>query len=117
MAPRGTKPKPQGESRFRGARVHSWIEVEQVPFDNGPDLPPLRRGGEPWPEGIRRKWNSWRSMPHARLWREPDWEYAFDTAELAASVFERDSKVGLLAELRLREKQMGTTWAARQDMH
>ena len=27
------------------------------------------------------------------------------------------AKVGLLAELRLRERQMGTTWSARADMH
>lgn len=27
------------------------------------------------------------------------------------------AKVGLLAELRSREGQMGTTWSAREDMH
>jgi hypothetical protein len=58
----------------------------------------------------------WRSMPHARLWFEPDWQYALDTVELAANAFEEDAKVGLFAELRFREKQMGTTWSARQDM-
>jgi hypothetical protein len=117
MAPRGMKPKPQGESRFRGARMHGWVEVDSTPFDDGPDLPARRRNGEQWPDGIRKKWDAWRSMPHARLWREPDWQYALDTVELAATAFQRDAKGGLLAELRFREKQMGTTWSARQDMH
>jgi hypothetical protein len=116
MAPRGMKPKPVGEARFRGRRVHDWIELEQTPFEGGPDLPPGRRDGRPWPDGMQQKWNTWRSMPHARLWGEADWQYAFDTAELAASAFQRDAKVGLLAELRLREKAMGTTWGARQDL-
>jgi hypothetical protein len=39
-----------------------------------------------------------------------------DTVELAATAFQADAKVGLLAELRFREKQLGTTWSARQDM-
>jgi hypothetical protein len=58
----------------------------------------------------------WRSMPHARLWSEPDWQYALDTVELATIAFEAGAKVGLASELRFREKQMGTTWSARQDM-
>lgn len=110
------KPKPAGEARFRGPRLHGWVEVVDAPFDCGPGLPPHRRDGQPWPDGVQQKWDAWRSMPHARLWGEADWQYAVDTAELAASVFQEDPKVGLLAELRFREKQMGTTWSARQDM-
>jgi hypothetical protein len=55
-------------------------------------------------------------MPHARLWSEPDWQYALDTVELAVVAFKEGAKVGVFAELRFREKQMGTTWSARQDM-
>ena len=55
-------------------------------------------------------------MPHTRLRGEADWQYAFDTAELAASAFDKDAKVGVLAELRFGEKQLDTTWSARQDM-
>jgi hypothetical protein len=117
MAPRGMKRKPAGEGRFRGARMHDWVEVDHTPFDGGPDLPPRRSDGQLWPDGMHTKWDAWRSMPHARLWGEADWQYALDTAELAASAFEKGAKVGLLAELRFREKQMGTTWSARQDMH
>ena len=112
------KPKPAaGEARFRGARMHSWVEVYDAPFGGGPDLPRRRRDGNPWPDFIAEKWKAWASMPHAALWDEADWQYALDTAELAASAFQKGAKVGLMAELRLREKTMGTTWAARQDMH
>lgn len=55
-------------------------------------------------------------MPHARLWTAADWIFATDTIELAAAAFGGDIKVGLAAELRLREKVMGTTWSARQDL-
>jgi hypothetical protein len=111
------KPKPQGATRFRGERMHGWVEVDHTPFDGGPDLPPGRHDGQPWSDRMEAKWAAWRSMPHARLWGEPDWQYALDTAELAASAFDESAKVGLLAELRFREKVMGTTWSARQDMH
>lgn len=110
------KPKPPGEARFRGQQTHGWVEVDNTPFDGGPDLPPSRRDGQPWPDWTLEKWQVWRSMPHARLWLEPDWQYALDTVQLAAIAFQEDTKVGVLAELRLREKQMGTTWSARQDM-
>jgi hypothetical protein len=116
MAPRGMKPKPQGEARFRGQQMHGWIEVIDTPFEGGPGLPSLRRDGQPWPDWAPEKWRVWSSMPHARLWFEPDWQYALDSLELAAIAFEEDAKVGLFAELRIREKQMGTTWSARQDM-
>jgi hypothetical protein len=116
MAPRGMKPKPQGASRFRGERIHGWVEVDNSSFDGGPDLPRCRRDGQLWPDWIQQKWEVWRSMPHARLWGAPDWQYALDSVELAAAAFDEGAKVGLLSELRFREKQMGTTWSARQDM-
>jgi len=110
------KPKAAGEARFRGTRVHDWVEVNDALFGGGPDLPQRRRDGQAWPDGMQDKWDAWRSMPHAALWDEADWQYALDTVEVAASAFQKDAKVGLIAELRLREKTMGTTWAARQDM-
>lgn len=55
-------------------------------------------------------------MPHAWMWRDADWQYAIDTIDLAVAAFQQGAKVGLFAELRLRERQMGTTWSARQDM-
>ena len=55
-------------------------------------------------------------MPHCRLWRDADWQFAFDSIEVAASAFAEGARVGLLTELRYREKVMGTTWSARQDL-
>lgn len=55
-------------------------------------------------------------MRHAAFWDWSDWQYALDTAELAASAFQEGVKVGVLSELRLREKQKGTTWSVRSDM-
>jgi hypothetical protein len=62
------KPKPAGEARFRGPRVHDWVEVDDATFGGGPDLPQRRRDGQAWPEGMQEKWDAWRSMPHAALW-------------------------------------------------
>jgi hypothetical protein len=56
MAPRGMKPKPQGEARFRGQQMYGWIEVVDTPFDGGPDLPPHRRDGQPWPDWTHERW-------------------------------------------------------------
>src|SRR5262245_8466686 len=116
MAPRGAKPKPPGQARTRSPRVHDWIDVDSMPFTGGPALPPHRRDGSPWPGWVKNRWDSWRSMPHARLWQESDWQFALDTIELAASSFVSDFNVGALTELRYREKVMGTTWSARQDL-
>ena len=54
-------------------------------------------------------------MPHCRLWSEADWQFAYDSLELAASAFTDSAKVGLATELRYREKVMATTWSSRQD--
>ena len=58
----------------------------------------------------------WRSMSHARQWREPDWQYASDTVELAVPHLKKARKLAL-RRTELRDMQMGTTWSARQDMH
>jgi hypothetical protein len=60
-------------------------------------------------------WAAWASVPHCRLWSESDWQFAYDSLELAASAFTDGAKVGLATELRYREKVMATTWSSRQD--
>jgi hypothetical protein len=116
MAPRGPRPKPRGQARNRMPLTHGWIDVPNTRFADGPQLPPRRRDGSTWPNGIAEKWAAWSSMPHARLWHEADWGYARDAIELVAAVFAKGAKIGLYTELRYREKVMGTTWSARQDM-
>jgi hypothetical protein len=52
-------------------------------------------------------------MPHTRLWIGADWQFALDTAELAARAAEDDAAAALYAELRARERVLGTTRDAR----
>ena len=68
VAVRGQKPAGPGVSNNRNAPIHDWTEVEDVPFEGGPDLPEFRPDGRPWPDATRAKWDTWRSMPHAKLW-------------------------------------------------
>jgi hypothetical protein len=53
-------------------------------------------------------------MPHCRLWNPGDWQFALDTAMIAAAFHAGDIKQAV--ELRQREKVMGTTLDARRDL-
>jgi hypothetical protein len=110
----GRKPKPQGQARNRMPATHEWCEVEQVPFGDGPGLPELRSCGRRWPERTRQKWDSWRTMPHAKLWGPAEWDFALDSIELAALVHDGDTKWS--TELRNRERVLGTTMDFRRDL-
>lgn len=103
----GRKLKPAGESVTRHKPTHEWTEIENVPFDGGPDLPEMRSDGRRWPERTRLKWAAWRSMPHCKLWGPAEWDFAFDSIELAALLHDGDPKHA--TELRNREKVLGTT--------
>lgn len=114
----GAKPKPPGQAvtRHRGL---DWTEVPNVPFTGGPELGPQRRNGKPWPQGIKRKWDAWRTMPHAKDWTDSDWEFAFDSIEIAAAMMSglhKDPPTAYASELRNREKVMGTTADYRRDI-
>ena len=111
MPPSGAVPKPRGHAVTRYSQVFDWVEVPDVP-NVGPALPD-RQGEFPWPPGCEAKWAAWAAMPHTRLWRESDWQFAVDTLECAAHAIERGS-VSMFAELRTREKIMGTTWDSRR---
>ena len=104
----GPDPKPAGQARHRIKSPHDWVEVENVPFEGGPDLPEFRADGRQWSDRIRAKWDAWRSMPHAKLWSAAEWDFALDTIELAALMLEKQSS-NLATELRNREKVLGTT--------
>jgi hypothetical protein len=118
MPVRGAKPKPPGQAVTRNARL-DWTEVPNVPFEGGPALRARRRNGDPWPQACKRKWDAWRKMPHCVLWDDTDWEYAFDSIEVAASMIggvgaQHDPRYA--AELRNREKVMGTTLDYRREI-
>jgi hypothetical protein len=67
-----------------------------------------------WPAETKRWWAAISSMPHCRLWTDADWQHAIDTAYIAAAFHAGDMR--LAAELRAREKVMGTTADARRDL-
>lgn len=110
MPPAGAKPKPPGQAVTRHQQVHEWLEVEDVPFEGGPDLPesgvPGLRSG--WPQRIRDKWDAWRTMPHCKHWGPAEWDYALDSIGLAA-LYHLSGEAKFATELRNREKVLGTT--------
>jgi hypothetical protein len=53
-------------------------------------------------------------MPHCILWSPTDWGFALDTLQVHAAFARGD--MARAQELRVREKQMGTTMDARRDL-
>jgi hypothetical protein len=59
-------------------------------------------------------WRAISSMPHCILWIDADWAFALDTAMVhASSVY---GSVTAAAELRQRERILGSTLDARRDL-
>lgn len=110
----GRKPKPEGQRRNHHPLRHDWLEVEDVPFASGRKLPAKRPDGKPWPAATRAWWRAVSTMPHCRLWAPSDWQFALDTAHVAAGLHDGDLRQA--AELRQREKVLGTTADARRDL-
>ena len=113
MPVRGSKPTGQ-PTRRRNKPVHEWVEVPDAPFTGGPKLPKTQPGQPTWPTATRVWWKAISQMPHCILWAESDWLFALDTALLSAH-FHRGG-IATSAELRHREKIMGTTLDARRDL-
>jgi hypothetical protein len=67
-----------------------------------------------YPPATRRWWRAVSTMPHCSLWLEADWQFALDTAAIAAAFHNGNHR--LAGELRAREKVMGTTADARRDL-
>lgn len=67
-----------------------------------------------WPTETKRWWKTVSRMPHCVLWTEADWQFALDTALIAAGFHAGDMR--LATELRAREKILGTTADARRDL-
>lgn len=74
---------------------------------------PLKALPLAWPAATRDWWDTVSTMPHCALWNEGDWQFALDTALLAAAYHAGDMRAA--NELRQREKIMGTTSDARRD--
>ncbi len=114
MPPPGVKPNEGQPVRHRVPPRHEWVEVEHSPFEDGPRLPRTQPSGLPWPKATKRWWQVISRMPHCVLWEEADWQFALDTAGVAAAFHGGDMKQA--TELRQREKVMGTTLDARRDL-
>jgi hypothetical protein len=110
----GRKPKPEGQKRNRVKPVYDWVEVKDVPFSEPHKLAPCPRWLGRWPEATKRWWKLISTMPHCVLWSESDWSFAQDTALVAARFHEGDMRAA--AELRNREKVLGTTVDYRRDL-
>lgn len=115
MPATGRKPNEGKPIRHRVKPTHEWSEVPDVPFaGESPKLPATPPGDPSWPTGTRRWWKSITQMPHCILWSEADWQFALDTALVAAEFHRGDMKAA--TELRQREKVMGTTVDFRRDL-
>lgn len=72
------------------------------------------RAPRTWPARTRAWWAAVSVMPHCATWDDTDWSFAIDTAVIAAAFHAGDLR--LAAELRHRERLMGTTADARRDL-
>lgn len=132
MAISGAKPKEdrtQIRHRVPPAAGAEWVDVDDVPFDGPPlgDRPesaaaaperPMGLNGElaGWPKATLRWWEAVRTMPHAKLWTESEWETARGAAEAHARFVEGWKGCASGAELRQREKALGMTRDSRRDL-
>ena len=99
-----------------------WTEVTNVNYEGPtPELPLSRtilKGDEPIEIPIEQRtrdwWNALCKMPHCILWQDSDWAFALDTAMVQAAA--SHGQVTAMAELRMREKVLGTTVDARRDL-
>jgi hypothetical protein len=106
----GRAPKPDGQKRNRVKPTYEWTEVPDVPFNGR--VPALPKHPLGWPALTKRWWQAISRMPHCVLWTDTDWQYAIDTAVVAAAFHRGDVRAA--AELRNREKVLGTTFDTRR---
>lgn len=125
MAVAGPKPKAdRTQVRHRNGDTHEWRDVEDVPFTGAPELGERESQvswadagavGGGWPQSTLRWWGVVSTMPHCKLWKKSDWEFAIGTAEVHARTMEAwRGYTG--TELRNREKLLGMTMDARRDL-
>jgi hypothetical protein len=71
-----------------------------------PNLPDTLPDGTPWAPQTIKWFEAWRESPMTNKWDGPQWQYMFDTAMVHTSIWAYNN-LSLLAELRIRETQMG----------
>lgn len=120
----GRKPKDPARRRNRVQPRHEWTDVPNVRFEDAPRLPKWSARFKPldwkekqpttWPAATLRWWHTISTMPHCALWEDAEWQFATDTALLVAAY--HCGALRWAAEIRTREKVMGTTADARRDL-
>lgn len=122
MVMAGKKPSG-GPTVTRHKPTVDWVEVINTPYAGDyPELPEVRTvltsQGDiihlPIPNNTYVWWASLRRMPHCVLWQPSDWSFALDTAMVHAQA--SLGQIGAMAELRMREKSLGTTVDSRRDL-
>jgi len=122
MAMAGRKPADR-PTVTRHKPTVDWTEVVNAPYTGPkPTLPESRMVMTPKGElqefPIEARTHAWweavTTMPHCVLWHPSDWQFALDTAMVHADA--AHGKTTAMAELRMREKVMGTTVDARRDL-
>jgi hypothetical protein len=116
--------KPSGRPTVnRNKPTYEWTVVTNVAYTGPrPELPLTRqvmvKNGEvvivPIEDRTREWWDNISTMPHCTLWSKSDWQFALDTAMVHASSVYGSVTAG--AELRQRERILGTTFDARRDL-
>ena len=109
MAQPGPKPKPEDQRRNQNRPTHDWVTVPDIPYAGAAPNPGRL------PARTKQWWAAIVRMPHCVLWTESDWQFAIDTAWVHAT-WAKTHAAGQAAELRIREKTMGTTADARRDL-
>ena len=109
----GARPKPPGQAVTRTPRLE-FTEVPDRPYGGRPM--PKRKDGRRWPRGMVETWRGWSRMPHCILWTDTDWAFAVESLHVAARTVESLSDSKWFAELRQRQRVMGTTLDARRDL-
>jgi hypothetical protein len=122
MVMSGRKPSDRPTVSRNKPRV-DWVDVVNVPYEGEtPKLPEVRevinKAGDvsvyPMPEQTKTWWASVSTMPHCVLWSPSDWSFCLDTALVHAQAV--TGVISAMAELRMREKIIGTTVDARRDL-
>lgn len=98
----GRKPKDDGQKVNRVPPTHEWVEVPNLPYLGERPAVPART-----PKATREWWERVTQLPHCALWHGGDWQFAIDTLRVHAAFSKGD--LARAAELRLRERAMGTT--------
>lgn len=118
----GNKPSDR-PTVHRNKPAVNWTDVVNVPYEGPrPELPETRevinKAGDvsvyPIPESTKDWWDAVTRMPHCVLWSPSDWAFCADTALVHAQAV--TGVISAMAELRMREKILGTTFDARRDL-